>query len=457
MKIVVINGSPKIDKSITLHYVKYLEKKYPRYNFIKHHVGRKIKSILNDKKTFESVLKDVSRSDGVIWSVPVYTCTVPSQLMFFIEHIFEEGHEDVFEGKYCTSITTSAKFYDHTAHNYLKASSEDMGMKYVDGFSAEMYDMLKEDKRKDFQKFAEIFFKYIQDNAKTSKEFIQVQKSDFSYEPGDIIKLSKKRDDYNIILISDHTDNDENLKRMIDVFVKSMKYKVKVYNLHDIEVKGGCLGCVKCVDTASCIYKDDHEVFYEKYIKPADAVIYATKIKNRSFPAIWEQFYDRSFYNGHCPRTMGQQLGYIISGPLKQNPNIKEILKARTEMGLTNLVGIITDEAEDSDLITDQIRQFSRDFSWSLENDFMRPCTFRREGGHKIFRDLIYEMKFVFTKDHKFYKKHDLYDYPQKKYKTRIKNFFLKILLNAPGIKEKARAKMTEYMIIPLEEVIDEA
>ncbi len=457
MDLVVLNGSPKSDDSITLHYVKYLEKKYPQHNFIKHHVGKKIKSILKDKKKFESILNDVSRSDGVIWSVPVYTCTVPSQLIFFIDRIFDEGYEDVFEGKYCTAITTSAKFYDHTAHNYLKASSEDMGMKYVDGFSAMMYDLLEDDKRKDFRKFSEIFFRYIKDRAKPPKEFFSVQDSDFSYEPRDVRNVSKKKKDYDIILISDHTDEDENLKRMIGVFVKSMKYKVKVFNLHDIEVKGGCLGCVRCVNTASCVYKDQHEDFYEKNIKPADAVVYATKIKNRSLSARWEQFYDRSFYNGHCPRTMGQQLGYIISGPLKQNPNIKEILKSRNEMGLTNLVGIVTDEAEDSHLITDLIQQFSRDFSWSLENDFMRPYTCRREGGHKIFRDLIYEMKFVFTQDHKFYKKHDLYDFPQNKYKTRIKNFFLKILLNTPGIKEKAQEKMTEYMIMPLEEVIDNA
>ncbi len=457
IKIVVINGSPKSDESITLHYVKYLEKKYPQCDFVKYHVGRNIKSILNDEKKFVSILRDISSSDGVIWSVPVYTCTVPSQLMYFIDHIFEEGYEYVFEGKYCTSITTSAKFYDHTAHNYLKASSEDMGMNYVDGYSAEMYDMLKEDKREEFRKFAEIFFRYIRNDAKTQKEFLQVQKSDFSYKPGNVKKIFNIKNDYKITLISDHTDDDENLKQMIDVFVKSMKYKVDVYNLHDLEVKGGCLGCVKCVNTASCIYNDDHEEFYEKHIKTADAVIYATKIKNRSFPAIWEQFYDRTFYNGHCPRTMGQQLGYLITGPLKQNPNIKEILKARTEMGWTNLVDVITDEAEDSDMMTKQIRQFSRDLCWCLDNNFIRPFTFRKEGGYKIFRDLIYEMKFLFTQDHKFYKNHDLYDYPQKKYKTRIKNFFLKILFSTPGIRERAKAKMKEYMVMPLEEVIEEA
>jgi len=457
IKIVVINGSPKGEESITLHYVKYLEKKYSKCDFVKYHVGKNINSIMNDGKKFKSILKDINSSDGVIWSAPVYTCTVPSQLMYFIDHIFEEGYEYVFEGKYGTSITTSAKFYDHTAHNYLKASSEDMGMEYIDGFSAEMYDMLKEDKRQEFRKFAEIFFRYIRKDAKTQTEFLQVQESDFSYKPKNVKKVFNIKNDHKITLISDHTDDDKNLKKMIDVFVKSMKYRVDVYNLHDLEVKGGCLGCVKCVNTASCIYKDDHEKFYEKNIKTADAVIYATKIKNRSFSAIWEKFYDRTFYNGHCPRTMGQQLGYLISGPLKQNPNIKEIIKARTEMGLTNLVGIITDEVEDSDMITKQIRQFSRDLCWCLDNKFIRPFTFRKEGGYKIFRDLIYEMKFLFTQDHKFYKNHDMYDFPQKKYKTRIKNFFLKILFSTPGIKEKAQAKLKQYMIMPLEEVIEEA
>ncbi len=455
MDFVVLNGSPKSDKSVTLHYVKYLEKKFSQHDFTTYHIGKKIKSILNNEEKFDSILEDVKEADGVIWSVPVYTCLVPSQLMYFIDRVFEEDRKDSFEGKHSTTITTSAHFYDHSAHNYLKAISEDLGMNYMDGYSAEMYDLTEEDKRESLLKLAERFFHYIKQGVETKKEFLSYDEDTSPYEPKDVEK-EKSRDDYKILLLTDCTDEDENLKRMINVFVKSTKYRVDVQNLHDIEMKGGCLGCVKCATTSSCVYEDEHEEFYRKRFETADGYIFASKINNRALTSIWKEFYDRGFYNGHRPITKGKQVGYLISGPLKKNPNIKQVIKGRSEMGMTHLNGIVTDEPEDSSKITAHIQQLAKDFDWGLEEDFSRPYTFLREGGHKIFRDLVYEMKFVFTEDHKYYKKHGLYDFPQKKYGTRIQNFFLRLLFTIPGIKEKAQERMGDYMVRPLEEAIEE-
>ena len=66
--------------------------------------------------------------------------------------------EDAFEGKYCVSLSTSIHFYDHTAHNYIRAIAEDMGMIYVASFPAEMQDLLNEDKRSDLISFGDMFF-----------------------------------------------------------------------------------------------------------------------------------------------------------------------------------------------------------------------------------------------------------------------------------------------------------
>jgi multimeric flavodoxin WrbA len=45
MKIVVLNGSPKGEYSITLQYVNYLQKKYTEDNFEVFHIAQKIKKL----------------------------------------------------------------------------------------------------------------------------------------------------------------------------------------------------------------------------------------------------------------------------------------------------------------------------------------------------------------------------------------------------------------------------
>ena len=45
-------------------------------------------------------------------------------------------------------LTTSIHFFDHTAHEYVNGICDDLGMKYVDGYSAAMYDLLQEEERR---------------------------------------------------------------------------------------------------------------------------------------------------------------------------------------------------------------------------------------------------------------------------------------------------------------------
>ena len=124
MKITVLSGSPKGEISVTLQYAKYIQKKHPGCEFEVFHIGHEIKSIERKPELFARIVEEVADSDGVMWCTPVYLLLVPSQLKRFIELISERGAEDAFKGKYGTTLTTSAHFYDHTAHNYLQAVSE---------------------------------------------------------------------------------------------------------------------------------------------------------------------------------------------------------------------------------------------------------------------------------------------------------------------------------------------
>ncbi len=57
--------------------------------------------------------------------------------------------------------------------------------------------------------------------------------------------------------------------------------------------------------------------------------------------------------------------------------------------------------------------------------------------------------------DHRFYKKHGFYDFPQKKIGTRLKIQFLGGLVTNPHFKAKMGNKMNEGMIAPYKKVIE--
>jgi len=73
------------------------------------------------------------------------------------------------------------------------------------------------------------------------------------------INTSKK-----VVVITDHRDNQVNLGRMIERFKDSFSEGVEVLNLHQIEISGGCLGCIQCGYDYECAYtgKDGYIDFY---------------------------------------------------------------------------------------------------------------------------------------------------------------------------------------------------
>ncbi len=142
MKITVLNGSPKGDTSVTMQYVHYIQKKFPQHELKILNVSHRIKKLERDETAFQEILDEVQSADGVLWASPVYFLLVPSQYKRFIELISERGAEAVFEHKYTAALTTSIHFYDHTAHNYIHAVCDDLGMKYVGSFSADMRDLM---------------------------------------------------------------------------------------------------------------------------------------------------------------------------------------------------------------------------------------------------------------------------------------------------------------------------
>ena len=169
--------------------------------------------------------------------------------------------------------------------------------------------------------------------------------------------------------------------------------------------------------------------------------------------ALFKMYDDRQFCNGHRTVTMGMPMGYLIDGHYHQEENLRMVVEARCEVGGNFLAGVATNE-QDPD---GEIDRMAARLQYALEQRYTQPQNFFGVGGMKIFRDLIYLMQGMMKADHKFYKAHGQYDFPQKKKGTLIKMYLVGTLLSNPKVQKKAGAMMTQGMLGPYQKVIDAA
>jgi hypothetical protein len=189
----------------------------------------------------------------------------------------------------------------------------------------------------------------------------------------------------------------------------------------------------------------------------ADAVVYAAVIKGRWLSPRYKIFFDRSFVYGHCPLVTGRQYGYIISGPLRQLPGLREELEARAQVSDNRLAGIVTDEYDDPGQITALVQQLAAEIAMGMRTGYHPPPTFLGVGGHMVFRDLVYRLSGVFRADDRYYKKHGLYDYPQKEYGSRLQNFALKVLLSLAPVRKMFYSRAKEEPAKMYQKVVDDS
>ncbi len=158
---------------------------------------------------------------------------------------------------------------------------------------------------------------------------------------------------------------------------------------------------------------------------------------------------DRQFCNGHRTVTMGTPFGYIIDGAISKEENLRLMLEARAQVGGNFLAGLASNEQGGLDLET-----LSDTVCYALQHQLEPPQNFLGVGGMKIFRDLIYQMRGLMRADHKFFKSHGQYDFPQKKWKTSLAMYPVGWLMGNKKLKAKMGNKMNEGMVSPYEKVV---
>ncbi|GKX29873.1 flavodoxin [Vallitalea longa] len=450
MQVLVINGSPKGKYSTTLQSVLYIKKHFPDDNFEVINVGQQIKK-LEKPEELTKVIEKVNNCDLILFSYPVYTFIAPYQLHRFIE-LMKQSNIFLNE-KFATQISTSKHFFDVTAHRYIEENCNDMNIKYIKGISCDMDDLLTPKGRKELL----VFWKYIKFSVENNiSNPISINNTPYStYTYNTCLSENIKSEDLETVIVTNYTDKDISLKNMVNDFCNTYKYKTKIININDFKFDGGCLGCFNCASGGQCIYKDGFQDLLRNVIQNADSIIYAATIKDHSLGASFKLYHDRQFCNGHRTVTVGMPVGYILSGNYSMEGNLRTIIEGRSEVGHNYLTSVVTDEVKNDEIIKNNLVNLSKQTEFALENKLVLPQNFYGIGGMKIFRDLIYLMRGLMKEDHKFYKKHGIYDFPQKKKKTIIKMILIGWLMSIPSVKKKAKGKMNEAMIKPYREAID--
>ena len=112
--------------------------------------------------------------------------------------------------------------------------------------------------------------------------------------------------------------------------------------------------------------------------------------------------------------------------------------------------GFVTDESADNSRISAEIENMLHQTISRAAAGLSMPKSFLGVGGMKVFRDDIYShLRFVFQADHKYYKRHGLYDFPQKKLKQRFITGAATLLTKIPPMRRIIRQKMRPAMITP--------
>ena len=495
MHVLVINGSPSGKNSITLQTVLFIEKHFKKIEFRYLHVGSGIHAI---EKNFADAEDALRSADLLLFAYPVYTFLVPSQLHRFIELIKEHGVN--LSGKYATQLTTSKHFYDTTAHQFIEDNCDDLGLRYITGLSADMEDLLS----KKGQTEALKFFRYVCWNMKhglyeparyaiSSQDTVDAgscssglpdPQDTATADPGsngltppqdtdtanpnsnelmsslDTVndgspspEVSAKDTSKRIVVITDLPADGSGtaLAGMIDKFKESVSCTCDVVNIREFPFKGGCLGCFHCAADGTCIYKDGFDSYLRNNIQSSDAIVYAYTIRDHSMGSRFKMFDDRQFCNGHRTVTMGKPVGYLVDGDLANEPNLITLMEARAQVGGNFLAGIAVSGID----MEREVNQLALRICYAADHAYNPPKNFYGVGGLKIFRDLIYQMQGMMKEDHRFYKAHGFYDFPQKRKRTILGMYLVGAMMTNKKLRRKLGNKMTEGMLMPYKKILE--
>jgi multimeric flavodoxin WrbA len=261
--------------------------------------------------------------------------------------------------------------------------------------------------------------------------------------PAPSIHTAKK-----VTVIADHLREGSNLAAMIERFRGSFASRPELLTLEDARIKGGCLGCLQCGYANRCAYedKDGFVGFFNEKVLGSDILVFAGQAHDRFLSSSWKTFMDRSFFRTHQPSMRGRHIAFLVSGHLTSNT--REVLNAWIQMHEADLTDIVTDEQAGSSAVDAAITSVAERLVRRSENGTIRNRDFLGVGGTKVFRDEIWGgLRLVFRADHRFYRQHGTYDFPQRQLLRRIAVGLAAALINLPPFRRRFYADLRHHMV----------
>ena len=166
-----------------------------------------------------------------------------------------------------------------------------------------------------------------------------------------------------------------------------MLYEVitEVVDINDFPYEAGCHGCLRCELVGECDRKDGFQEFYLNLVNTCDALVFGMNLEGRYLRPVWKLFLDRTFSNGHRTSMMGKHTAYLVAGPLRSLPNVRQFLEGKDNVGRENCMAIIGDEYDDSALLGRLLREGAGRLARAVGARYQKSVNFLGWGGIKIF------------------------------------------------------------------------
>ncbi|MCT4631481.1 MAG: NAD(P)H-dependent oxidoreductase [Firmicutes bacterium] len=450
MKILVLNGSPKGSESVTMQSVKIMDL-YSKKNAFQYYDVIKHVDKLDKIEEQEHLKELIKESDGIIWAFPVYHLLVPGHYKRFIEKIYDSSVKECLNGKHSVVFTTSINYYDVVAHKYMKEVLCDLGSLVVDSLSHDMESIFNVSARKELVQCIENLNFALENGISFSNK--KIVKKDLSIYKG--VKGIEKIHMKGRICIVGDISNSKSLSNMVEEYTSYFD-NTDIIDLSNIDNYNYCIGCLRCSRTQKCIHEnsDDLRRIIDRIKNNYDIIVFAGEIKDRYLTWRMKTFFDRTFVYNHIPVFKGKQVAYIISGELSKNDNLKNILEIYSQGG-RNLIGIVSDELEDMEEISRNIKTLAQLTKRYFDDNYFRSETFYGVSGHKIFRDAVYgNLGTIFKYDYQYYKQNKQFDYI--KTIDKIKYCFRRIFFNRKKVEKFMNNNMTSLMVSGHKKVVEE-
>ena len=455
MKVLVLAGSPKGEKSVTMQYVRYLEKRYPEDLFAVRHIVPEAKALEADPRGFAALEEGMAQADLILWAFPVYFCCVHSRYKRFIELLFDRHAETCIKGRAAAVLTTSIHLHDDNAVTYMRGVIEDLGLHFVDSHTPAMRDLLKPKGQKALEQFYENTRQAVATGDHLSPTCGPRTVPSQPFAPVDLGTALHHKG--TILVLTDTLEG--NTGALVGSFSSAFSQPPEVYTLADLGMLGPCMGCLHCGPSNRCTYegKDRYTDFFRNKIAQADTIVLAGTLKDRFISSDWRQFFDRSFFLTHHQNLLwGKRFAFILSGNYSRMPALQSFIATYTEQWQCHLGGIVTDESGDSMQISKELLALARTLTRQLSSGYRRPASYAGVGGLRLFRDEIYgDLRIVFKADHRIYRRQGVYDFPNRNIPKRILVFLADWITRIPPIQRQFTARMVDGMIQPYRKILN--